>query len=311
MSLSDIINAMGHKPRLVELGKIKIGGLGEARTAKGGGSYRMPVKFDHFRVTTMNRDEDGDLVMDAELMRALHAEHGDSDGQLRQIPISLLSNDPDDIMLTRWVWYNGKRCAASSDGKTLTVHYDRKTSKWLDEPNTLEWNQEWADAKDAKNNPLFKLHSTLHCAIRSTCARWGGVYKFRTTSRISFDGLFSTLMHISSLTGGVLIGMPLFLVLRPVRVNPDGKASTVYVCHIELRGPDLLKLQQDAVQVMSYRVANREQVAQLETQYRALLTAPGEESQRETSDVVAEFHPDEQPEEEPEKDEAFDELLDT
>ena len=37
-------------------------------------------------------------------------------------------------------------------------------------------------------------------------SRFGGVYKFRTTSIISFKQLYSSLLHIHQLTGGVLVG---------------------------------------------------------------------------------------------------------
>ena len=48
--LSDLI-----KPRLPELGKIKIGGLGQERQARSGGTYRQPVKDDHFTIKNLHR----------------------------------------------------------------------------------------------------------------------------------------------------------------------------------------------------------------------------------------------------------------
>ena len=49
------------------------------------------------------------------------------------------------------------------------------------------------------------------------------VYKFRTTSRISASQLVGSLVQLQQLTGGVLRGLPLQLVVRPIRVTPDGK----------------------------------------------------------------------------------------
>ena len=47
MALRDLL-----VPRVAEIGKIKIGYLGEERQAKGGGTYRQPLKLDRFLVTT-------------------------------------------------------------------------------------------------------------------------------------------------------------------------------------------------------------------------------------------------------------------
>src|SRR5687768_3771278 len=80
MALEDIFNTLktdGAKPRLCELGKIKIGGLGEARQKQGGGTWRLPRKDDHFTITTLYRDARGDLLPDKELMDQLLDEFGD------------------------------------------------------------------------------------------------------------------------------------------------------------------------------------------------------------------------------------------
>src|SRR4051812_46966795 len=112
-SLSHLIT-----PRICELGKIKIGGLGEQRQSKSGGNYRMPVKYNHFVITTLQRDGQGGLVPDEQQINSL-SEYADSDGKLRQLPVAVLSNDIQDIIQASLVWYNGKRLAARSDGKTL------------------------------------------------------------------------------------------------------------------------------------------------------------------------------------------------
>ena len=110
MALSDIL-----RPAICELGKVKIGGLGEARKGAGGTDYRLPKKLDHFRIVSLNRDAQGDLAEDKVLMDSL-AKLADSDGKLRQLPIVLLSNDINEVLQASWVWYSGKRCAARSDG---------------------------------------------------------------------------------------------------------------------------------------------------------------------------------------------------
>src|SRR5688500_1113621 len=54
------------QPRLAELGKIKIGGKGAERQKQdNSGTYQLPVKYDHFVVTTRNRGKDGNFIPDA------------------------------------------------------------------------------------------------------------------------------------------------------------------------------------------------------------------------------------------------------
>ena len=91
MSLAEILETLDKiELRVVELGKIKIGGKGESRPTQGGGSFRLPRKDDHFTITTMNRSREGDLQIDEALMRDLLATYGDKDGKLRQLPVRLL-----------------------------------------------------------------------------------------------------------------------------------------------------------------------------------------------------------------------------
>lgn len=293
MALLDLL-----KPRVIEMGKIKIGGLGEARASKSGGTYRLPRKDDHFTITTLvrNKPVNGDLIPDDELMSALVAEgYADKhDGKLRQLPIMLLSDEMDDILQCAWVWYGGKTVYARSDGKRVTWLGDPKTMKPLKEPKEEDWKPEYADLLDPKGNNIFKLHTTFNCIIAtgSQHSRWGGVYKFRTTSRISGDQLLGSLLFNADLTGGFLRGVPMRLVLKPVQVAPKGQVSTVYVVHVELRGVDLLSIQRQALQLAQTRVANKLKLLE----YRRILTAPGSEtSLAEIEDLQQEFQPEETP----------------
>ena len=126
MSLFDVI-----KPRIVEVGKLKAGGKNPTeRKSAGGGTWRAPEKYDHWIVTTLHRDGKGDLIKDSILMDQLVAEgHADPDGKLRRIPISVMSNELDEIMQSSYLAYAGRRLAARSDGVTL-VKFANK-GKWL------------------------------------------------------------------------------------------------------------------------------------------------------------------------------------
>ena len=61
----------GLSVRFAEVGKIKVGGKGETRKSKEGKDYQLPVKYDHFVVTTTEKGKDGNFVIDSEIMSKL------------------------------------------------------------------------------------------------------------------------------------------------------------------------------------------------------------------------------------------------
>jgi hypothetical protein len=280
-------------PRITELGKIKVGGLGQERTSAKGSTYRQPVKFDHFVVVTMNRNKAGDLEPDTELMAQLVPEYGSEDGLLRQLPIQVLSNDIEDVMQSAYVWYWGKTCGGRSDGATVTWSNDPTNGRRLDAPRSEPWADSMLDMKDSKGNKLFKLHSVFNCVIAAKEARFGGVYKFRTTSIISGRQLYSSLIELQARTFGVLIGLPLRLVVRPLQVAPDGKPTTVYVVHVELHGQSLAAIQAQALDQMKVFAANRDQMQVVQAQYKRLLLPPGmETAETDMADINEEWQPE-------------------
>lgn len=299
MAILDILESLPSKNGfaigngLCELGKIKIGGKSKTvRTSGSGNKWRAPEKYDHFVITTMNRDGDGDLVVDKTLMEQLLAEHGDTDGKLRRIPIRLLSDSIDDVIQSAFVWYGGKTIGARSDGKTITWFNDHCTGSRMKEPVEEPWNPEYLDLTNKSGVKLIKVHSNFSCVIAAKEARWGGVYKFRTTSVISLRQLHGSLLHLLQLTGGILVGMPLMLVVRPMQVAPDGKPSTVHVVHVELRGGDMMQLQQNALEMAKFRLAFADQIQNTQRQYRRLLALPGNETPEEAQDITTEFVPE-------------------
>lgn len=287
MSLQQLI-----RPRICELGKIKIGGLGEPRPTRDGQStWNPPVKLDHFVITTLNRDDYGRLIPDVDLMNSLR-QYADPDGKLRRIPIALLSNDVQEVLQAAWVWYCGKKLGARSDGTTLTKFHDPDTGARLPQPETVPWKLEYADRRDRQGQPFFKLHTMLNVVIAAGSARWGGVYKFRTTSQITASQLYGSLMHLRELTGGVLRGLPLRLVVRPVQVAPEGRPNTVYVVHLELVGNDLAEIQESAMRRAQVELTNARSLAVAQREYRALLSAPDQfDDDADEDEVVREFYP--------------------
>lgn len=290
------------QPRLTELGKIKIGGKGAERQGKKG-AWRMPVKYDYFVVTGHERDSAGNLKPDKELMSRLLERYGtdveeaevDSAGngtgktkvvrRLREIPVALLSDEIDDSLSAVYSYYVGKRRCGTCDGETFTKFAEPKDGEWVALQAPI------SKPCDGKHHlgEGWKLHTTLQVVIADGEARWGGVYRFRTTSAISADQLLGTMLQVKTLTRGILAGLPLRLVVRPMEVSPDGKATTIYVVHLELRGADLNAIQQQALQIAQTNVRNARELSAASHQLRALLAAP--ESDEEQADAAEEFHP--------------------
>ncbi len=269
MALHDLL-----VPSFAEVGKIKIGCKAPPREGK---THRLPQKLDHFVITTLTRDRNDDLMQDVQLMESLK-EYRSQDGKLRSIPVMFASNDITQVMTTNYTWYNGRKMGAKSDGRTLEWRLDPQTGEpRKDGPYTEPWDPDkWLKAT-YKNGPMFKLSTRMNVMIASPAARFGGFYAFRTTSVISANQLYGSLLMLRRFTGGVLRGLPFRMVVRPLIVTPNGITSTVYVVHVEYMNSDLLALQGAAKQQAQFELENSTAVAETEKQYKMLLATTGEE----------------------------------
>lgn len=265
----------GFQPSLKEIGKIKIGGKGEERQKAGGGTFRIPVKFDHFEIVSLMRDEKGDFVRDPVM---------DSLGEKPQsLDIMLLFNDPTLNFVTRYNQYQGGKCLCQGDGVAAR----------LVDGAQVECNPDTCPQFTSKP-PKCKPNGILS-VILTKSPRLGGVYKFRTTSFNSIRSILSSMFFLSNLTGGVLAMIPLKLTVSPMQVQPkdSAKPQTIYVVNLEFAGtaPELL---QKTFEVQKYQSAMRENIIKLESTARAVLTAP--ESKEEIKEIEAEFYHEQQKE---------------
>ena len=213
-------------------------------------------------------------------MESLTEAYGENRGDkrvLRQIPFYVLSDEPDEVLRARWVKYDGRKCLETCDGRE---HVNRVTGEVRPCSASHAGESKW------------KLHGDLACVIAHGSARFGGVYRFRTTSQISLSQLYGGLLEIKALTGGILVGIPLRLVVRPVEVSPQGKATTVYVVHLEIHATDLREVQRDALAAATYRAQHYSQIRAVQQEYAALLAPPGDESGDEIEALVEEYHPE-------------------
>jgi len=267
----------GIKPQLAQAGAIKIGRLGDERPKKGGGTFRLPVKLDHFLVVKNTRI-DGQLEIDDAVMRALPA---DTDGKVRTIPIVLHSDAIDEVFPTVYAFYKGQKVACRGDGE--------KATQWKFEGNKrLNENRERQCPCELLDENKCKPHGTLHCSIvLPGHAIAGAVYRWRTTGIISIQRMIGSLEQILAVVG-TLQNIPLLLKVQPVQVTPQGKTQTVYSCHVELHASDLLAVQQHALEAREARKLLGPAV-----EIKALLRAPAsdDESPEEQAEVQEEFFP--------------------
>jgi hypothetical protein len=259
----------GFIPSLKEIGKIKIGGKGQMKESAGGKSFRLPVKYDHFEVVSLMRDDNGDFIKDS-VMALLEEEP-------KNLDVFLLFNDPTLNFTTSYNHYQGGKCLCRGDGETA------KTI----EGKVIECNPDTCQAFNAKK---CKPNGILS-VILTKSPRLGGVYKFRTTSYNSIRSILSSMFFLSNLTGGVLAMIPLKLTVSPQQVQPKdaAKAVTIFVVNIEFAGT-MEGLLQKTFEVQKYQSGMRESIMRLETTARQVLTAP--ESQEEIKDIEEEFYPD-------------------
>ena len=110
-------------PGLTERGKIKIGCKGQSRKkSDGSGTYQLPQKLDHFIVTTLERNHDGNFVKD----ETIHKIIGDKP---KEIPVILMFDDIALNFQCRYACYNGKTLFCSGDGEFADQLTEQKTRK--------------------------------------------------------------------------------------------------------------------------------------------------------------------------------------
>jgi hypothetical protein len=205
-------------PRLAEIGKIKIGGKGEKRKSKGGKDYQLPVKFDHFVVTTMAKDNTDNFVQDKQLMELIK-------DNPKEIEVILPYDDIDLNFLTSYAFYVGKKCVCRGDGVDAErTTKDGKVSKIKCDTNNCEYIQ----CEPAKCKP----NGILSC-ILPKANKVGGVYKFRTTSWYSVQNIISSLIYISTKTNGIIAGITLKLYLTEQNTKSHGNVPVVNLMSCE------------------------------------------------------------------------------
>lgn len=236
---------------LQEIGKIKIGGLGEERTSKNKKKYRMPTKLDHFIVTRNDRDQSGNLVIDEDVMSQLEPNP-------KEIDVNFLFPDIAGNWDSYYAFYSGRGgkvfCRSDDTTKASRVNttQDEKGKQVISHGrNSIPCPAQLCPffGKDDQGNPNgCKPHGSLSVILPQS-KTIGGVYKLRTTSWNTINNIQSQLMFFHELTRGMLNSLTYTLKIFPkeVKYNQGGvvKTSKAQVVGLFYSG-DIKELYEDA-----------------------------------------------------------------
>ena len=265
-------------PRLAAMGKIKIGGKGEERTSKSGGKYRLPVKYSHFVITSKERGADGNFRPDADLMRGI-----DPSGKPTEIAIILMYDNIDKNFPHRLACFDGQQLWCQGDGIDA---YRRNNGGWAARKCPCEL------LKTADGNKKCKPNGNLAVVIKDA-PQVGAIYEYTTTSWETVRNIVSSLMHIQTITGGILAGIPLALVMYPSTDRVETAKGTTsnlnYKVAVTFKG-GYRALAECAQEAAKNRLAARVDMKELESGRAQALAE--DLSTEEQADIVQEFYPE-------------------
>ncbi len=209
----------GLNPRFAEIGKIKIGGKGDERTAKNGKKYKLPVKYNHFVVTTTEKGPDGNFLPNKEIMKALGPNP-------KELPIRFPFDDIDMNFYTSFQFYKGKKCLCHGDGEYATRYKDGNESRVECNPAECKFLQNTINEVDTKDK--CKPSGILSCYLPMS-SDIGGIFRFRTHSWNSVSGILAALKSYHIETNGILRQIPFKLKLIKKATAEHGNVSVVTI----------------------------------------------------------------------------------
>lgn len=303
-------------PQPAVIGRIKIGGLSpEKRTAKSGREWAPPVKYPHFWVTGMDRDETGNFAPDPEVMRRIGGPACQDPGcklpkphqAPTEIEVLLLDDDPEFVFPHHLAYYGGRKCLCRGDGETAErrevmlklVGPEEHPGPMVppEEQAKLRARMQageyggWVQIKcppeacrffsaQEDSKPCCKALGRLYVAIPKYRPVLGGVYLFSSQSTESIRSIAYTLQELAARTGGILEGIPLKLRVYPKTDQTEKGQMTSYKVALVFDPGDRLAdlaLSEHAKQVASIRAASMADLRALrERQRKALVAADAE-----------------------------------
>lgn len=212
---------------LMPVGNIKIGGKGAKQKGKGGKpDWRLPVKFDHFKVTTTERGKDDNFLPDEAVMTAI------GDAEPKAIRVRFPFDDPAMIFQTSYQMYNGKKLECEGNGiKAERKDKDGKTTEGKCDPEGCKYMM----AKKCKPS------GRLACHLPDS-PHYGGIYMYRTHGWNSTGGIMKALNEYHTHTGGILQGLPFRLVFTKKATEEHGNVPVVVLVLDGVELGDMRKL---------------------------------------------------------------------
>ena len=268
---------------LPEHGKIKAGTKGEEVVSSHGAKFRLPKKLNHYIITTTERDENGNFILDTDLMEQLKESGNaivDADENLVGIPIRLLYNSIDVNFYTRYAAYVGGKCVCSGNGELAKTRDGREKECPC---NQLDPTYQGKDK--------CKATGRLICIVDGAPIV-GACHILRTTSINTVKSILGSLAFIQTAASGMLAFLPLHLILKPktVTIPTTGQLTTVYVSSIIYRG-SIEELRSDALGMAKDKAQYLIEMDTVEESARDLLEKM-DESEQEQADINQEFYPD-------------------
>lgn len=206
---------------LMPVGNIKIGKKSaEKKKSKGGKEWQPPVRLDHFIVTTTERGEDGNFLLDEAVMESIRKNDtldGQAETKPKEIRVRFPFDDPALIFQTSYQKYNGKKLECEGNGE-MAERKD-KDGKITDGPCDTETCKHLADK-------TCKPSGRLACHLPDS-PHYGGIYMYRTHGWNSVGGIMKALNEYHAQTGKILQGLPFRLVFTKKATEDHGNVPVV------------------------------------------------------------------------------------
>jgi len=271
--------------RLPELGKIKIGGKGERKISSRGKEFAQPKQLDHFVITTLERDADGNFRRDEVAHRAI------GEDAPRELDILLPYSDPALNFPTFFAFYEGKKRRCWGNREKAQWRNDDGTYKETKCPGEQcpYFTGEYAEklGKNPEQVPRCKLVGILYC-ILSQVPMTGGVYVFRTHGFYTIQAIQQSLNFITATAHGHVAGLQLKLRFQHRHVERDGR--TQRIPFVTLYHPGELAVLFAETERLARLEAGHAQT--MEDRQRKALAAGDIEAEVRDGDIAEEFYPE-------------------
>ena len=253
-----------------ELGKIKIGGKGPEKTSSGGKKFRMPVKYNHFVVTTRKRGDDENFERDDEIHERIGATPTEIEGYLMYPTV-------EENFHAELVRYSGQTKISSCNGEEIT---DIRSGECRACPL----------AQGAECQAGCKPYSRLHLQLLAS-KNTLGFHVFRTTSWESTNNIQGALEEIYT-RFGTLMGAPVRLVVYPstdtYEENGKSKTSESHKVGLVLAIP-MEELAKKLVAQQRLFVGAQQEIKQLAS---GVMLELAQRDIEEATDIAQEYFPD-------------------